>query len=402
MQGSARGTALVMAAMAVPVLLIAVWKASRNAGAALLVWPARCCTWCTTPCFSCFSRPSTPPSWSTWRCSVLAVVTRIPRRHTRAAARRQSIADHAPVRGVASYGGSSPPSTQPRGWPCSSRLWLSYPTPMLESVGVQTNARSHIQDLAVWLPLAAVAALCCAGGSLEVRWWWQRAGYVGHRRRPASQRTSGSASTRTPTPRGVFDRGCTVPRSRRSWSGATLAPPSRRPLTPRIDGTTNWDSCNATRPARTQPALSSYRHPASSGELSETQQGPRCVTTPRVHLVTVSLRRPAPRSIIWLRSTPCQNVTGRTRTTRCTRSPHQSGYPGGALPATLRQRVLPRNERPSIMSDGSRRHSAAYPSVPSGADRCRAIARPASAVPRGGLAGRRSRRGQRSLTSHTR
>ena len=33
-----------------------------------------------------------------------------------------------------------------------------YPTPLLEGTGVQTNA-IYVQDLAIWLPLAAVAAL---------------------------------------------------------------------------------------------------------------------------------------------------------------------------------------------------------------------------------------------------
>src|SRR4051794_35930212 len=38
MQGSARGTALVLGAVAVPVLLASLWKASRGSGSALLVW----------------------------------------------------------------------------------------------------------------------------------------------------------------------------------------------------------------------------------------------------------------------------------------------------------------------------------------------------------------------------
>jgi hypothetical protein len=159
MQGSARGTALVMGAMAVPVLLVAVWKASRNAGAALLVWAGALLYLVYNAVLFLFLTPFNAAflvyvallGSSLWSLGYLGASRDLWRLG-------QSIADHAPVRGVATYV-----------WviaAANAAAWLAmlipslgpYPTPMLEGVGVQTNA-IYIQDLAVWLPLAAVAAL---------------------------------------------------------------------------------------------------------------------------------------------------------------------------------------------------------------------------------------------------
>jgi hypothetical protein len=159
MQGSARGTALVMGAMAVPVLLIAVRKASRNAGAALLVWAGALMYLVYNAVLFLFLTPFNAAflvyvallGSSLWSLAYLGASREL-------WSVGQSIADHAPVRGVAAYV-----------WviaAVNAIAWLAmlipslapYPTPMLEGVGVQTNA-IYIQDLAVWLPLSAVAAL---------------------------------------------------------------------------------------------------------------------------------------------------------------------------------------------------------------------------------------------------
>ena len=159
MQGSARGTALVMGAMAVPVLLIATRRASHHAGAALLVWAGALLYLVYNAVLFLFLTPFNAAflvyvallGSSLWSLGYLGSSRELWRVG-------QSIADHAPVRGVAIYV-----------WfiaAANAAAWLAmlipslapYPTPMLEGVGVQTNA-IYIQDLAVWLPLAAVAAL---------------------------------------------------------------------------------------------------------------------------------------------------------------------------------------------------------------------------------------------------
>ena len=131
MQGSARGTALVLLVVALPVLLGSWWKAGRGSGAALL-------------------------GSALWAVGHLVVADEL-----RVAG--EGVAERAPVRGVAAYV-----------WvvaTLNALAWLArivpslgeYPTPMLEGTGVQTNA-IYVQDLAVWLPLAAVSAL----------WLWRR------------------------------------------------------------------------------------------------------------------------------------------------------------------------------------------------------------------------------------
>ncbi len=159
MQGSARGTALVMGALAVPVVLTSVWKVSRGCGAALLTWTGALLYVVYNAVLLLFLTPFNAAFlvyvallgsalWSLGYLGSTRELWQVGR----------SIADRAPVRGVSVYV-----------WviaAVNAAVWLvlvipsltPYPTPLLEGVGVQTNA-IYIQDLAGWLPLAAVAAL---------------------------------------------------------------------------------------------------------------------------------------------------------------------------------------------------------------------------------------------------
>ena len=135
MQGSARGTALVMGALAVPVLLASVRQVWRDHGSALLTWAGALLhllynvvlLMVLTPFNAAFLVYVELLGFALWSLAYLGASPELWRVG-------KAIAEQAPVRGVA------------------------YPTPMLAGTGVQTNAL-YIQDLAVWLPLAAVAAL---------------------------------------------------------------------------------------------------------------------------------------------------------------------------------------------------------------------------------------------------
>jgi hypothetical protein len=159
MQGSARGTALVLLALAVPVLLLSLWTASRGSGPALLVAAGALLYVVYNAVLFLFLTPFNAAFllyvlvlgsalWSVGYLAVVADVWRV----------GASIARHAPVRGVALYV-----------WVIvglNAAAWLAaivpslrpYPTPLLAGTGVATNA-IYVQDLAVWLPLATVAAL---------------------------------------------------------------------------------------------------------------------------------------------------------------------------------------------------------------------------------------------------
>ncbi len=159
MQGSARGTSLVLVAVAVPVLLVALLKASRGSGAAALV-AAGALVYVVynavlllflTPFNGAFLVYEALLGCALWSLGYLGAVRPVWRTAERLAAR-------APVRAIAVYV-----------WvvaALNALVWLAaivpslrpYPTPMLEGTGVQTNA-IYVQDLAIWLPLAAVAAL---------------------------------------------------------------------------------------------------------------------------------------------------------------------------------------------------------------------------------------------------
>jgi hypothetical protein len=164
MQGSARGTALVLTALAVPALLLSVWVASRGNGAALLTWAGSLLYVVYNAVLFLFLTPFNAAflvyvallGSALWSVGYLAA-----NREVWAVGRL--VAARAPVHGIAVYV-----------WVVvvlNAAAWLAvivpslgrYPTPMLAGTGVQTNA-IYVQDLAVWLPLAAVAAA----------WLWRR------------------------------------------------------------------------------------------------------------------------------------------------------------------------------------------------------------------------------------
>ena len=160
MQGSARGTALVLVGMALPVLVLSLWHASRGAGWAMLTWAGSLLYVVynavlflfLTPFNSAFLVYVAMLGSALWALGYLALTRELWQVG-------ESVADHAPVRAVSTYV-----------WVVvglNVAAWLArvvpalddpYPTPMLDGTGVQTNA-IYVQDLAVWLPLAAVAAL---------------------------------------------------------------------------------------------------------------------------------------------------------------------------------------------------------------------------------------------------
>jgi hypothetical protein len=159
MQGSARGTALVLSAIAVPVMLGSVWAASRGSGGAVLLWGGALLyivynavlLLFLTPFNAAFLLYEAMLGLGLWSAGFLVAGREVWRVGT-------SVAARAPVRAVALYV-----------WvvvALNAAAWLAmvipalgdpYPTPLLAGTGVQTNA-IYVQDLAVWLPLAAVSA----------------------------------------------------------------------------------------------------------------------------------------------------------------------------------------------------------------------------------------------------
>ena len=159
MQGSARGTALVLGAVAVPVLLASLCIAWRGSGSALLVLAGALLYAVYNAVLLLFLTPFNAAflvyvallGSAVWSLGYVAVTPQLWRI-------ADLIAQRAPVRGIAVYV-----------WVIAglnTAAWLAkvtpslgpYPTPMLAGTGVQTNA-IYVQDLAIWLPLAAVAAL---------------------------------------------------------------------------------------------------------------------------------------------------------------------------------------------------------------------------------------------------
>jgi hypothetical protein len=165
MQGSARGTSLVVVAVAVPLLLVSVAAARRGSTVALVGWGGATLYLLYNAVLLLFLTPFNAAFllyvamlgtglWSAGALLLRPQVWDLGR----------TVAAHAPVRGVAAYV-----------WVVvvlNALLWLAnvvpalddpQPTPMLDGTGVTTNA-IYVQDLAVWLPLMAVAA-----------WWlWRR------------------------------------------------------------------------------------------------------------------------------------------------------------------------------------------------------------------------------------
>jgi hypothetical protein len=159
MQGSARGTALVVLVLALPVLLLSVWVAGRGDGRALFTWAGALLYVVynavlflfLTPFNSAFLVYVIMLGCALWSVGYLAAAHEL-----RVAA--DSVAATAPTRPVAAYVGVVVA--------LNLVAWLAqvvpalddrYPTPMLDGTGVATNA-IYVQDLAVWLPLAGVAA----------------------------------------------------------------------------------------------------------------------------------------------------------------------------------------------------------------------------------------------------
>jgi hypothetical protein len=165
MRGSARGTALVLAVVAVPLLLASMSRAARGSAAAVVVWGGAL-LYCLynallllflTPFNAAFLAYVALLGTTLWSLGTLLAATGLHEVGSRFSKR-------APARGVAAYawlvGG------------LNVLLWLGtvlpasfgpFPASFLDGTGVATNA-IYVQDLAFWLPLALVAA-----------WWlWQR------------------------------------------------------------------------------------------------------------------------------------------------------------------------------------------------------------------------------------
>jgi hypothetical protein len=145
--------------LAVPLLLVSVWTTRRGSGFALVTWAGALLYVVYNAVLFLFLTPFNTAflvyvallGSALWSVGYLAATRELWRVG-------RVIASRAPVRGVATYV-----------WviaALNAAAWLAmvtpslvpYPTPMLQGTGVQTNA-IYIEDLAVWLPLAAVAAL---------------------------------------------------------------------------------------------------------------------------------------------------------------------------------------------------------------------------------------------------
>ena len=160
MQGSARGTALVLVCLALPWLAATVWWARRGSSSALLLWAGALLYVIYNAVLFLFLTPFNAAflvyvamlGSALWALGYLVVSRELWRAGGR-------IARGAPVTGVAVYL-----------WvivALNALAWLRqvvpalddpYPTPMLDGTGVATNV-IYVQDLAVWLPLGAAAAL---------------------------------------------------------------------------------------------------------------------------------------------------------------------------------------------------------------------------------------------------
>lgn len=162
MQGSARGTALVLLVVAVPVLVISVWRAGQGSGVALLTWGGALLyvvynavlLLFLTPFNSAFLTYVAMLGCALWSVGYLLTVREL-------WVVGESLATGPRVRVVAAYLAVVVV--------LNAAAWLArvvpalddpYPTPMLAGTGVPTNA-IYVQDLAVWLPLLTVAAVAC-------------------------------------------------------------------------------------------------------------------------------------------------------------------------------------------------------------------------------------------------
>jgi hypothetical protein len=160
MNGSARGTALVVFALAVPLLALAMFGASRGSTRAIILWLGAAAYILYNSLLFLFLTPANQLfllyiaqlSLALW--SIVAVVG-----HVDVGALRDRFSSRLPVRGIVVY-------TLAIVF-LNALLWLRGIVPaifssgapaFLNGTGVTTNI-IYIQDLAVWLPLMGVAAL---------------------------------------------------------------------------------------------------------------------------------------------------------------------------------------------------------------------------------------------------
>jgi hypothetical protein len=159
MRGSARGTALVLLVVAVPMLVVSVLRATRGSGPALLTWGGALLyvvynsvlLLFLTPFNAAFLAYVAMLGCAGWAVGLLLAVPRL-------WSVGAELAQGPRVRAISAYVLVVVA--------LNTVAWLSrvlpalddpYPTPMLDGTGVPTNA-IYVQDLAGWLPLAAVAA----------------------------------------------------------------------------------------------------------------------------------------------------------------------------------------------------------------------------------------------------
>jgi hypothetical protein len=206
MQGSARGTALVVLVLAVPTVVVAMTRAQGGSRAALLVWAGGLLYLVynavlflfLTPFNSAFLAYVALLSTALWSVATLAA-TRDLRQLARSLG--AGLPERSYPRVVAVYLGTIVV--------LNTLAWLRvvvpalsgpFPAPFLDGTGVATNA-IYAQDLAVWLPLAGVSAVwlwrgrplgyllaaavltmwAIEGVSVAADQWW------GHQADPASQ-----------------------------------------------------------------------------------------------------------------------------------------------------------------------------------------------------------------------
>jgi hypothetical protein len=159
MNGSARGTALVLLCLAMPVLAASMWRARGGSGAAVLTWAAALLYVVYNSILFLFLTPFNAAfllyvamlGLSLWSVATLLASVGFEGLGSR-------FSPTAPVRGVAVYV-----------WvvvALNALAWLAailpsltdpYPQDYIKGTGVETKA-IHVQDLSLWLPLMAVAA----------------------------------------------------------------------------------------------------------------------------------------------------------------------------------------------------------------------------------------------------
>jgi hypothetical protein len=165
MNGSARGTALVVLALALPVLLWSMWTARAGGAHAVVVWVGACAYLLYNALLFTFATPFNELfliyvamlSLSLW--TVIAMLASIDVHQL-----RRRFSQRTPVVPIAVYILTIVV--------LNTFVWLrgivpalvdETPTAFLEDTGLTTNP-VYVQDLAFWLPLAALAAI----------WLWQR------------------------------------------------------------------------------------------------------------------------------------------------------------------------------------------------------------------------------------